>query len=49
MTKSVEICAVRVTQRHVIAFLKSVKYKSDFFTSIRMARNSDKKNKQILR
>ena len=30
MTKSVEICAVRVTQRHVVAFLKSVKYKSDF-------------------
>ena len=30
MTTSVEICAVWVTQRHAIVFLKSVKQKSNF-------------------
>ena len=47
--QSVEICAMWVTPRRAIAFSKICKAQIEFFTNIRMTRNSEKKNKQILR
>ena len=47
--QSVQICAMWVMQRHAIAFSKICKAQIEFFTNIRMTRNSEKKNKQILR